>query len=182
MWVARACTLSPHFVSTLCRLRFVPTLCHYALSSHRTRRSGATRMIRRSRAAVSGALSRSRSRSRPRPRPRPRGPVLPILPGLPVLPTGIDRIDRWRQDRWPSTNAAQCGADIPVCARLRGQTGMSAPHYHAPSRAGLAGTASPYLCLRAFAGAVPVLDDNRPRRSSRQTDAVFQDYIPPLQG
>ena len=31
-WVLCADTLSPHFVSTLCRLRFVPTLCHYALS------------------------------------------------------------------------------------------------------------------------------------------------------
>jgi hypothetical protein len=31
-WVLRSNTLSPHFVSTLCRLRFVFTLCPYALS------------------------------------------------------------------------------------------------------------------------------------------------------
>ena len=31
-WVLHANTLSPHFVSTLCRLRFVPALCPYALS------------------------------------------------------------------------------------------------------------------------------------------------------
>ena len=74
-------TLSPHFVSALCRLRFIPALCPSALSSHRTRRFGATRMVRWSRAG-SGALSRPR----PRPRPRPRAPVLPILPVLPGLP------------------------------------------------------------------------------------------------
>ena len=32
-WVLRACTLSTHFVSTLCRLRFVPALCPYAVSN-----------------------------------------------------------------------------------------------------------------------------------------------------
>ena len=31
-WVLRSNTLSPHFVSTLCRLRFVFTLRPYALS------------------------------------------------------------------------------------------------------------------------------------------------------
>jgi hypothetical protein len=31
-WVLRTCTLSPHLVTTLCRIRFVPTLCPYALS------------------------------------------------------------------------------------------------------------------------------------------------------
>ena len=31
-WVLRTYTLSPHFVSTLCRIRFVSTLCPYALS------------------------------------------------------------------------------------------------------------------------------------------------------
>jgi hypothetical protein len=47
--------------------------------------------------------------------------------------------------------AAQSGADIPVCARPRGQTGMSAPQYHAPSLR-RARTASPfYLCWRASA-------------------------------
>jgi hypothetical protein len=71
-------------------------------------------------------------------------------------------IDRWRQDRWPATNAAQSGADIPVCARPRGQTGMSAPHYHAPSQR-LAGTASPHLCWRAFAEAHQTLDPHRPQ-------------------
>ena len=34
-WVLRACTLSLHFVSTLCRIRFVLTLCPYALSKAR---------------------------------------------------------------------------------------------------------------------------------------------------
>jgi len=67
-------TLSPHFVP----LRFVSTLCP---PHHRTRRFGATRMARRSRAG-SGALPR------PRPRPRPRSPVLPGLPALPRLPAG----------------------------------------------------------------------------------------------
>ena len=33
----------------------------------------------------------------------------------------------------PLRERPQSGADIPVCARPRGQTGMSAPHYHAPS-------------------------------------------------
>ena len=31
-WVLRTYTLSPHLVSTLCRIRFVSTLCPYALS------------------------------------------------------------------------------------------------------------------------------------------------------
>ena len=54
----------------------------------------------------------------------------------------------------------QSGADIPVCARPRGQAGMSATHYHAPSLR-LAETASPHLRLRAFARASPALDDRR---------------------
>ena len=37
---------------------------------------------------------------------------------------------------------------------------MSAPQYHAPSLR-LAGTASPHLCLRAFARATLALDDSR---------------------
>ena len=60
----------------------------------------------------------------------------------------------------PLRELPQSGADIPVCARPRGQTGMSAPHYHAPSLR-LAGTASPHLCWRAFAEAFPALDDRR---------------------
>ena len=46
----------------------------------------------------------------------------------------------------------QCGADIPVCARLRGQTGMSAPHCHAPSLR-QAGTATP--CAGALSRELP---------------------------
>ncbi len=146
-------TLSPRFVS----LRFVSTLCPYASSSHRTRRSGATRIARRCRAG-SGALSRSRSRS------RPRAPVLPELPVLPVLPAGGQapacQRTLGRADARPSRGCGpgvllgaqhaasrdptsprlrrtggfalpalarlcrshpQCGADIPVCARSRGQ-------------------------------------------------------------
>ena len=52
----------------------------------------------------------------------------------------------------------QSGADIPVCAGLRGQAGMPATHCHAPSLR-LAGTASPYLRLRASAEISP---DTRP--------------------
>ena len=69
----------------------------------------------------------------------------------------------------PLRELPRSGADIPVCARPRGQTGMSAPQYHAPSLR-LAGTASPHLCWRAFADASPALDDNRQRLASgRQT-------------
>ncbi len=60
----------------------------------------------------------------------------------------------------PLRELSQSGADIPVCALPRGQTGMSAPQSHAPSLR-LAGTASPYLSWRAFAGANPALDDSR---------------------
>ncbi len=55
----------------------------------------------------------------------------------------------------------QCGADIPVCAGLRGQAGMPAPHCHTPSLR-LAGTASPYVRWRAFAGASTTLAPHRP--------------------
>jgi len=61
---------------------------------------------------------------------------------------------------------------------------MSAPHYHAPSLR-LAGTASPHLCLRALAGASPTLDDSRRQSTTAfiwQTDALFHDYVPSLQG
>ena len=60
----------------------------------------------------------------------------------------------------PLRELPQSGADIPVCARPRGQAGMSATHYHAPSLR-LAETASPHLRLRAFARASPALDDRR---------------------
>ncbi len=76
-----------------------------------------------------------------------------------------------------------CGADIPVCARPRGQTRMSAPHYHAPSLR-LAGTASPHLCLRAFSGATPALDDSRRQSTTAYHPAnnpFSPNYIPPLQ-
>ena len=80
-----------------------------------------------------------------------------------------------------NTPVPQCGADIPVCTGLRGQAGMPAPHYHAPSLR-LAGTASPHLCWRAFAEASQRRDDNRRRPIIRRKDALFHDYVPPLQG
>ncbi len=73
----------------------------------------------------------------------------------------------------PLRELPQSGADIPVCAGLRGQTEMSAPHYHTPSLR-LAGTASPHLCWRALAGASPALHDNRRQSTTAciwQTDA-----------
>ena len=76
-----------------------------------------------------------------------------------------------RMARFCISCPTQCGADIPVCARPRGQTGMSAPHYHAPSLR-LAETASPHLCLRAFAEASPALDDNRRQRTSREIESA----------
>jgi len=71
-WGLHAYTLSTHFVSHTLSPHLVPTPCLHTLSSHRTQRSGATRKTRRSRAAVSGALSRPCPRPRPRPRPRAR--------------------------------------------------------------------------------------------------------------
>ncbi len=61
---------------------------------------------------------------------------------------------------------------------------MPAPHYHAPSLR-LAGTASPHLCLRAFARPSPALDNRRQQSTTAciwQTDALFQNYVTPLQG
>jgi hypothetical protein len=61
---------------------------------------------------------------------------------------------------------------------------MSAPQYHAPLLR-LAGTASPHLRLRAFASAFPALDDNQRQSTTTcmwQTDVLFHDYVPPLQG
>ncbi len=52
---------------------------------------------------------------------------------------------------------------------------MSAPHYHAPSLR-LAGTASPHLCLRAFAAAFPELDDSR-RQSTTIDNSLHPAYI-----
>ena len=42
-WVLRAYTLSPHLVSTLCRIRFVSTLCPYALSEEQAAAVSQTR-------------------------------------------------------------------------------------------------------------------------------------------
>jgi len=59
---------------------------------------------------------------------------------------------------------------------------------NAGARAGLAGTASPHLCWRAFAEAFPALDDSRRQSTTidnglhRHTYVLFHDYIPPLQG
>jgi hypothetical protein len=58
------------------------------------------------------------------------------------LTTSSDRLERGRM-RLRQRQSHQSGADIPVCAGMRGQTGMSAPHYHAPSLRP-AGTASPF--------------------------------------
>jgi hypothetical protein len=134
-WALHAYTLSPHLVptpcllhlgSTPCLLHLVSTLCLYALS--RSEEEAAE-------------LSRTR------------------LIVLVLEPTGTagtaGTADGYRQvspggdrnDDHPRM-LPQCGADIPVCARPRGQAGMPAPHYHAPSLR-LAGTASPHLCWRS---------------------------------
>jgi hypothetical protein len=120
-WVLRACTLSPHFVSTLCRLRFVSTPCPYALSKAKDKATG-------------GRLA-----FRPRPRPRaPELPVLPVVEQASACPRTCGRADARPSVRcglgakfgapraasptsphlcWRSRgNSHQCGADIPVCA------------------------------------------------------------------
>ena len=46
-WVLRTYTLSPHFVSTLCRIRFVSTLCPHALSKADDETGGVSQTRRR---------------------------------------------------------------------------------------------------------------------------------------
>ena len=123
-------TLSPHLVSTLCRLRFVPTLCPYALSNakagaaevHQTRpivlvleprncrHCRYCRYCRR--AGQASACPRTRGRVDARPS---RGCDPGALSGARraasrdgVAPPVLARLCR--------SCPTQCGADIPVCA------------------------------------------------------------------
>ena len=149
-------TLSPHFVGYASSSHLVPTLC-------RTRQ---VKLTRRHEAA------KSFNRRCPASQAHVRRFAQNIFVGraVPVTPlrgvTGEPHIGHCNAN--PAHSATypplrelhQSGADIPVCARTRGQTGMSAPHYHTPALR-LAGTASPHLRLRAFARASPALDDRR---------------------
>ena len=147
-------TLSPHFVGYASSSHLVPTLC-------RTRQ---VKLTRRHEAA------KSFNRRCPASQAHVRRFAQNIFVGraVPVTPlrgvTGEPHIGHCNAN--PAHSATypplrelhQSGADIPVCARTRGQTGMSAPHYHTPALR-LAGTASPHLRLRAFARASPALDE-----------------------
>ena len=126
-------TLSPHLVSTLCRLRFVPTLCPYALSNakagaaevHQTRPIVLVLEPRNCRhcrycrycrycrrAGQASACPRTRGRVDARPS---RGCDPGALSGARraasrdgVAPPVLARLCR--------SCPTQCGADIPVCA------------------------------------------------------------------
>jgi len=166
---------SPHFVPTLCRLRFVSTLCPYALSKAEEQ--------------AAEVFQTRLSRLRPRPRPRPRAPVLPGLPAFVWCPARAASRDGFALPVLARfcRSCPQSGADIPVCAPGCGQTGMSAPHCHTPSLR-LAGKAAPYLCWRASAEVSTALDDSRRQSTTiddglhRHTYVLFHDYVTPLQG